>query len=163
MSTPPEQDPPAPPDVSGPPARARPRWLLPVLIAGGAVSAVAIVAVLVLTLGRPAKLSLTGTLTIGSATTEGPLPAGFACAGAGPLSDIQPALRVVVADGNHELLGKGELTSSFSGGADSCVFAIVVHDLPLDRDDYLVQISHRGEASFTQAEAVSGIELTLTS
>ncbi|WP_024794526.1 hypothetical protein [Tomitella biformata] len=161
MSTPPEPGLPAEPTPEPGPAPSRPAWWLPAIIAGGALAALAVTAVLVLTLRGPETFSLTGTLSINAASTEGPLPEGFACAGAGPLADIQPNLRVIVADGRHELVGKGELISSFAGGPDVCVFALAVHNVPRDRAEYLVQLSHRGEAAFSQDEAVAGIELTI--
>lgn len=152
MSTPPE-----------PPAKARPAWGLPVgLIAAGAVLVGGAVT-LALTLGGPATFALTGTLSIDNASADGPLPDGFACAGTGPMADITPNLHVIVSDGDHVLLGKGQLTSSFSAGPGTCVFGLVVNDLPSDRPEYLVQISHRGESSFTQTEAAAGIVLTLKS
>ena len=153
---------PQPPEQSPEPAAAKFRpWMLPAIMGVGVAAVIGIATVLMLVLSGPEKFSLTGTLAIYGDVTEDGLPDGFECAGAGSMSDIEPHLRVIVADGAHELLGKGELTGSFSGGADTCIFSLVVHDLPRDRQEYLVQMSHRGEASFTPDEATAGIELTI--
>lgn len=139
----------------------RPAWLLPAIVTAGVAIVIAAVTALTIVLTGPGQFTLTGTLSIDSATAGGSLPEGFACTGAGTMSDIKPNLRVIVADGGHELIGKGELTSSFAAGPDACVFGLVVHNLPRDRETYLVQVSHRGEVEFTRDEAVSGIELSL--
>jgi hypothetical protein len=87
---------------------------------------------------------------------------GSSCEGSGGYSDIGPGTEVVVKDGSGKMLAHTELGSG-TGGAYSCSFSFTL-DVVEGADDYIVQVSHRGELhkSFTELEN-DGVALTLGS
>jgi hypothetical protein len=104
---------------------------------------------------------VTGTLQLNSdsVTTSG-LPMGFACAGNGGYSDIGPGAAVTISDESGKLLAKGSIEGSYAQ-AGSCVLTFKVFDVPAGAKFYKLEVSHRGEMSYTEAEARSGIQVSL--
>lgn len=92
-------------------------------------------------------------------TTSG-LPRSFACAGKGGYNDIGPGTAVTVTNESGTLLAKGSLDTSY-GEKDWCVFTFNVTDVPSGAKFYKIEVSHRGEMSYTEAEARARVELTL--
>jgi hypothetical protein len=138
--------------------------------AGGFVAAVVLIAVgvgvyfLITALtakdkGQPFTLSGTLSLRADSITTSG-LPREFACAGKGGYNDIGPGTAVTVANESGTLLAKGTLDSSI-GENTWCVFDFDIKDVPAGSKFYKVQISHRGEMSYTEQEARGRVEISL--
>ncbi len=114
-------------------------------------------------LARPAEptVDLYGSVLIHSMTTEGDLPDSFECTGRGALADIAPGGSVIVADQDHVLLGKGRLTGSVTAGPGICAFAMVVEDLPAEREAYRVRISYRGEILLEPDELTAPVDLVI--
>jgi hypothetical protein len=109
--------------------------------------------------GQPFSLSGTLSLRADSITTSG-LPREFACAGKGGYSDLGPGTAVTVADESGTLLAKGTVDSSL-GENTWCVFDFNIKDVPAGAKFYKVQISHRGEMSYTEQEARGRVEISL--
>lgn len=86
--------------------------------------------------------------------------AGFDCQGTGGYSDIGPNTAVAVMDETGTLIAKGSLTGS-SGSSSLCVLSFSVPDVPTGKKYYKVEVSHRGELSYTEEEARDGLGLTL--
>jgi hypothetical protein len=109
--------------------------------------------------GQPFILSGKLSLRTDSITTSG-LPREFACAGKGGYNDIGPGTAVTVSDESGTLLAKGTLDSSM-GENTWCVFDFDIKDVPSGATFYKVQISHRGEMSYTEEEARGRVEVSL--
>lgn len=108
---------------------------------------------------QPFTLSGTLSLRTHSITTAG-LPDDFECAGKGGYNDIGPGTAVTVSDESGTLLAKGTLESSF-GENKLCVFPFDVEKVPSGAKFYKVQVSHRGEMSYTEEEARGRVEVSL--
>jgi hypothetical protein len=110
---------------------------------------------------KPQPFSLTGTLQLNSDNlkTSG-LPMGYTCAGQGGYDDIGPGTPVTVADDSGKLVAKGAIESSYSASG-ACMLTFKVFDVPGGAKFYKVQVSHRGEMSYTESEAKAGITVSL--
>ena len=106
--------------------------------------------------------TLSGTLSLRSTDgiTTSDLPRDFACAGRGGYNDLGPGTAVTVSDESGTLLAKGTLDSSF-GENTWCVFAFDINDVPAGAKFYKVQISHRGEMSYTEQESRGRVEISI--
>ncbi|MGZ4513357.1 MAG: serine/threonine-protein kinase, partial [Mycobacterium sp.] len=111
----------------------------------------------------PAPFTLTGTLQLTTDTikTSG-LPSGYSCAGDRDYLDIGPGAAVTVVNETGKLVAKGVIESSY-GQQGSCLFLFRVNDIPGGQRFYRVQVTQRGETSYTEAEARAGIHLILGS
>ncbi|CPR38252.1 putative lipoprotein LpqJ [Mycobacteroides abscessus] len=101
--------------------------------------------------------TLTGTFTLNttsSATT------GDGCHGTGGYQDIAPGTSISVSDEAGTLLAKGVLNSGH-GESGSCYMLFSIDDVPSGKKFYKVEVSHRGEVNYTEAEAKKGISLQL--
>jgi hypothetical protein len=110
---------------------------------------------------KPNPFTLTGTLQLNSdsITTSG-LPIGYKCAGEGGYNDIGPGAAINVSDETGKLLAKGAIESSY-GQSGSCMLTFKIHNVPGGATFYKVEVSHRGEMSYTEAEAKAGIDVSL--
>jgi hypothetical protein len=108
---------------------------------------------------KPEPFALTGTLALNSGTirTSG-LPMGYSCAGDGDYNDLGPGTTVTVHDETGKLLAKGSIESS-SSQSGSCMLNFTVYNIPDGGTLYKVEVSHRGQMSYTEAEAKAGINI----
>ena len=112
---------------------------------------------------KPEPFALTGTLALNSDTirTSG-LPMGYSCAGDHDYSDLGPGTAVTVHDETGKLMAKGSIESS-SKQSGSCMLNFTVYKVPGGGALYKVEVSHRGQMSYTEAEAKAGINIQLGS
>ncbi|SHT79424.1 lipoprotein LpqJ [Mycobacteroides abscessus subsp. abscessus] len=103
---------------------------------------------------KPFALSGTLTLSTTSATT------GDGCHGTGGYHDITPGASISVSDESGTLLAKGTLSSGH-GESGSCYMPFSIDDVPGGKKFYKVEVTHRGEVNYTEAEAKKGISLQL--
>lgn len=105
---------------------------------------------------------VTGTLQLNGASsiTTSSLPMGFACAGIRGYGDIGPGSSVTIKNESGTLLAKGAIDSS-RGDDTSCILAFKVFDVPAGARFYKLEISHRGEMSYTEAEVKQGVDVSL--
>lgn len=110
---------------------------------------------------KPNPFTLTGTLQLNSdsITTSG-LPIGYKCAGEGGYTDIGPGTALTVSDETGKLLAKGAIESSY-GQSGACTLTFKIYNVPGGATFYKVEVSHRGQMSYTEAEAKAGIDLSL--
>ncbi|MUL85214.1 MULTISPECIES: hypothetical protein [unclassified Mycolicibacterium] len=85
---------------------------------------------------------------------------GSNCRGTRGYSDIGPGTAVTVADEAGTLLAKGTLDVGY-GESDWCSLPFQVADVPGGKHFYKVEVAHRGEVSYTEAEAKAGVHLQL--
>lgn len=116
----------------------------------------------------PAAFNLSGSIAI----TD---PAGFyadgnyagaGCTGDSGFDDVQAGAQVVIRDSAGKQVALGELgpgstTGKLSAIDTTCEFTLLVFDIPEGDDIYTVEVSHRGEISFTRDEGESGLHMTL--
>jgi hypothetical protein len=113
-------------------------------------------------LNKQEPFLVTGTLQLngdGSITTTD-LPMGFGCAGIRGYGDIGPGSPVTVSDESGTLLAKGTIESS-RGDKTSCVLTFKAFDVPAGAKFYKLEISHRGEMSYTEAEVKRGVDVSI--
>jgi len=110
-------------------------------------------------ISAPPLFTIDGTITLVDGSTYSSTP-GFECEGDRGYDDISSAAAVRVSDETGTLLAKGSLTGSVREG-DFCTFYFTVPDVPRGASFYDVEISHRGSVSYDEAEADSGVHLTL--
>jgi hypothetical protein len=113
-------------------------------------------------LTKDEPFTVTGTLQLngdGSITTSD-LPMGFACAGIRGYGDIGPGSAVTITDESGTLLAKGAIENS-RGDKTSCMLTFKVFDVPPGAKFYKLEISHRGDMSYTEAEVKQGVEVSL--
>jgi hypothetical protein len=84
------------------------------------------------------------------------------CLGSDGYEDLVPGAQVTIRDSKGETLAVGALDAGWPDGPGTCVFPFVVNDVPAGEEIYSVEVSHRGEISFTQDEAGQGRGLSLT-
>lgn len=93
---------------------------------------------------------VTGTLLLsnGSFNHTGPV-----CQGKGGYDDIQAGADVVIRNGSGDKIALGSLEPG-DYSTHGCEFAFVVEDVPrAEQDIYSVEVTHRGEINFTEAES----------
>ncbi|WP_204354852.1 hypothetical protein [Mycolicibacterium llatzerense] len=105
----------------------------------------------------PKPFTLNGTLMLNSASGA---TTGQGCHGTGGYRDIAPGTSISVADETGTLLAKGALGSSH-GESGSCYMPFSIDDVPSGKKFYKVEVAHRGEVNYTEAEAKQGISLQL--
>ncbi|MEU5841576.1 hypothetical protein [Rhodococcus sp. NPDC047139] len=110
-------------------------------------------------MSAPPQFSIDGTITLVDGSTYSTTP-GFECEGDRGYDDISSAAAVRVSDETGTLLAKGSLTGSVREG-DFCTFFFTVPDVPRGASFYDIEVSHRGSVSYDEAEADSGVHLTL--
>jgi hypothetical protein len=113
-------------------------------------------------LTKDEPFAVTGTLQLngeGSITTSD-LPMGFACAGTRGYGDIGPGSAVTITDESGTLLAKGSIENS-RGDETSCMLTFKVFDVPAGAKFYKLEISHRGEMNYTEAEVKQGVQVSL--
>jgi hypothetical protein len=113
-------------------------------------------------LTKDEPFTVTGTLQLngdGSITTSD-LPMGFACGGIRGYGDIGPGSAVTITDESGTLLAKGAIENS-RGDKTSCMLTFKVFDVPSGAKFYKLEISHRGDMSYTEAEVKQGVEVSL--
>jgi hypothetical protein len=117
---------------------------------------------------EPARM-LSGTFTLSDSSGIFHPTGAKDCVGKGGYDDVEPGMRVLVADGEGRPLATGQLGTgiykvhpTFPNIGD-CVFPIVV-PTPLPRVDfYTVSIGRRGESTYSYAELeAEGWELDFT-
>lgn len=109
---------------------------------------------------QPSTFTIEGSLTLSDSVTTYGLPSEFDCAGDDGYDDIGPNSSVTVSDQAGDVIATGQVQGS-SGGASTCTLTFSASDVPEGRDFYKVEISHRGELTFTEEEAKAGITMTL--
>jgi hypothetical protein len=108
----------------------------------------------------PETFEILGAITLEDSITTSGLPDGFECAGKGGYKDIGPGAAVTVTDEQGTLLAKGAIATS-SGGSNGCWLDFTVSDVPRGSAFYKVEVSHRGELTYTESEAESGLVFSL--
>lgn len=103
---------------------------------------------------KPFTLTGTLSLTTTSATT------GDGCHGTSGYHDITPGASVSVSDESGTLLAKGILAAGH-GESGTCYMPFSIDDVPGGKKFYKVEVTHRGEVNYTEAEAKKGISLQL--
>lgn len=120
----------------------------------------------------PQPISLTGTLTLkgGSKAFSGARDSfSSSCEGTGGYADITRGAQVVVRDPEGRTIAVGALGpgktqdvteyKQYNGGtvryAWSCVFPFEIPEVPW-HDFYSVEVTHRGQVTFTQAQVLLG-------
>lgn len=137
-------------------------------IAVGATAIVVAVALVAFLMLRPdtetaavQPFTLSGTVHLASAatTTDG-LPRGYECTGAGEFRDVGPRTAITVENETGTLLAKGGIQESASARG-GCDLTFEVADVPAGARFYRVQVGRHADASFTEQEAKSGIDIDL--
>ncbi len=159
----PQPDPPSEPLLATN-SRSRRPIILAAAVGAGAVAIVASVigiAVVAFTADRaPDTFEIQGAITLEDNITTSGLPSGYECAGKGGYKDIGPGVAVTVMDEAGTLLAKGAIGKS-SGGASGCWLDFTVPSVPRGSQFYKVEVSHRGELTYTESEAESGLAFSL--
>ncbi|WP_207545588.1 hypothetical protein [Mycolicibacterium fortuitum] len=106
--------------------------------------------------GRPFILS--GTLTLNGGDFS--VMTGSNCRGVRGYSDIGPGTAVTVSDEEGTLLAKGSLDIGY-GESGWCSLPFHITDVPGGKHFYKVEVAHRGEVSYTEAEAKASVHLQL--
>jgi hypothetical protein len=168
-------DQPTPVPSPTPSSNGVPRWVIATLL-GGAVVIVALLAVVIVLLmggdgdssggtatdtsSKEAKtFDADGDLTLISADNE--LTGGGGCIGGGGYDDISSGTQVVIRDSSGTTVAVDHLLpGTKSDSYVTCVFDFTVHDVPSGHGPYSVEVSHRGEISFNEADA-GNLHLTL--
>ena len=128
---------------------------------GAAAVALIVVAVMAFTANRePERFVVLGAITIEDSITTYGLPDGFECAGKDGYKDIGPGAAVMVTDESGTLLAKGAIETS-SGGSSGCWLDFTVSGVPRGKSFYKVEVSHRGELTYTESEVESGLVFSL--
>lgn len=144
--------------------RARRPIILAAAVGAGAVAIIAsiiVVAVSAFTADRaPDTFEILGAITLEDNITTYGLPDGFECAGKGGYKDIGPGVAVTVTDEAGTLLAKGAIGKS-SGGTSGCWLDFTVPAVPRGSEFYKVEVGHRGELTYTESEAESGLVFSL--
>jgi hypothetical protein len=127
-----------------------------VLVAAGIAVYFGVTAVL-----KDEPFTINGTLSLrtSSITTSG-LPGGFACAGKGGYNDVGPGSAVTVSNESGTVLAKGSFDGSF-GESNWCVFTFSIKDVPAGAKFYTVQVSQRGEMTYSEEEARGRVDISL--
>lgn len=107
----------------------------------------------------PATFTATGTLQLSGGSFY---PKGKPCSGSDGYDDIQAGAQVVVRDGDGTSVGLGSLGPGVSDKRFSvyCVFPFEVPDIPSGGGIYSVEVAHRGQVEFQEADA-DRLQLTL--
>lgn len=130
-------------------------------VALAVVASIVVVAVMAFTANRePETFEVLGAITLEDSITTYGLPDGFECAGKGGYKDIGPGAAVTVTDETGTLLAKGAIATS-AGGSNGCWLDFTVADVPRGKAFYKVEVSHRGELTYTESEAESGLVFSL--
>lgn len=182
-----EHDPqqPAQPEATLEPARRRPRWMVPALIASAVVLVAGASAAVTLTLagldsggdGNDA-LTVHGTLQLdgdGSLTVALPRGLGAPCEGDGGYSDIGAGAQVTVTAPDGTVLAVGALDEGkmLEPGAlgeydrfGICEFSFAVTDVPAGHGLYGIEVAGRGVVTYEEnrlGSVIDGPALTLGS
>ncbi|WP_182345768.1 hypothetical protein [Tomitella gaofuii] len=158
--TPEQQQPPSTAPAAVPPKQRRHLYLW-------AVAAAIVTAIIAVPIGYwilhddgADAFPMSGTISLnGSSTTFG-TPTGFDCVGDDGYDDLDANSGVSVRDASGTLIAKGAMTGSSKAGG-YCVLSFLVPDVPTGNNYYLLELSHRGELSFTEDEAQEPISLSL--
>lgn len=89
---------------------------------------------------------------------------GRTCAGDGGYDDIRAGAQVVVTDADGGTVALGELSQGRMDGSApyaTCQWRFTVADVPAGAGFYGVEVTHRGEMTFTEQELRSPISLSL--
>lgn len=162
MSSPDTEVPQPDPSPPSTPTLRRP-ILIAAAIGAAAVAIIAsiVVAVIAFSASRPPEtFEILGAITLEDSITTYGLPDGFECAGKGGYKDIGPGAAVTVTDESGTLLAKGAVLTS-SGSASRCWLDFTVASVPRGSAFYKVEVSHRGELTYTESEAESGLVFSL--
>lgn len=139
------------------PRRRNPRIALAVGAVAVLVTAGAGVYVL---MGGQAKVTLTGSMTL---MPSAYMPSGTAgCTGKDGYDDIAQGTSVVVHDASGKVIATGQLGAGSIERGAFCVLPFRVPGVPEQRF-YGVEVSHRGVASYTAAQAKRPLEMALGS
>lgn len=165
-----DPEPPVQPEVALEPARHRPRWMVPALIAGAVVLVAGASAAVALTLaglgGEDGDgddvLTVHGTLQLdgdGSLTVALPRGLGALCEGDGGYSDIGAGAQVTVTAPDGTVLAIGALDEGkmLEPGAlgefdrfGICEFSFAVTDVPAGHGLYGIEIAGRGVVTYEE-------------
>lgn len=86
------------------------------------------------------------------------------CTGMRGYDDIREGTQVVVSDEAGKVIATGSLGIGFmigSGMTRTCKFHFSITSVPKGHPFYSLQVSHRGSAVYTEAQLVTGPELSL--
>jgi hypothetical protein len=85
------------------------------------------------------------------------------CEGSGGFMDIHPGAQVVIRDASGKTVGVGVLDSGYvppefrdleyPGTAGACSWNFKIGDIPSGAGPYSVEVAHRGEVTFAEADA----------
>lgn len=162
-----------------------PKWVVGTLLAGGLVVIALLAVIVVLLAGGSGDDQKTAT-AVQSKGTASPSPSssaggetftvigtltlidsgnenlgGGGCEGGGGYSDMTEGAQVVVRDATGKTIAVDALQAGTRADSVTCEFGFEIFDVPpAGGGPYSVEVSHRGEISFTQAEATD-VALTL--
>lgn len=158
---------------TSPPDRPRiPSWAVALLAIGALiVVGLGVIVVVLLTRGsdgsstakdesadEPDTFTVEGTVTL---TDSGVEHSGQECYGTGGYNDMVPGTQVVIRDADGTSVAVGDLGPGTVGDYNVvCEFDFTVEDVPSGSSVYSVEVSHRGEISFKEAQA-QDLALTL--
>lgn len=96
----------------------------------------------------PAKTAITGTFILTDSDT-----ANAGCTGQGGYSDISAGVSVILTNQDGKILGASTLGSGTPDtNAGTCTYTFSVPDIPMDQDQYAVEVSHRGKIVDSKTE-----------
>jgi hypothetical protein len=86
---------------------------------------------------------------------------GEVCSGSGGYRDIQAGAQVVVTDAAGTVVAVGSLSVGIAETFMICRFGFGVAGVPAGRGFYGVEVTHRGQVRYAEADLKSPIEVTL--
>lgn len=152
-----------------------PRWVIPVLVGAGVAIVALVFAVVFLAGGSDDGADEKAGADSSSSTEEAEtftasghmtlIDSGVEtfqdeCFGSGGYDDMAAGTQVVIRDADGKTVAVGELGPGTPESSVTCVFTFNVRDVPAGSNIYSVEISHRGEISFSPDEA-ENLELSL--
>lgn len=100
---------------------------------------------------EPDMFTVTGEVTLISAEVD--WLAGGECYGTSGYDDMIGGAQVLVRDADGKSVAVGELAGGVKEDRVTCRFPFTVDDVPSGSVVYSVEVAHRGEVSFTEADA----------
>jgi hypothetical protein len=129
------------------------------LAAGGFLVVLAIVVIVVISTlpkGSSTPKAVTTFTARGSfVLTDSPTDGGQVCAPTDGYSDISAGAQVIVSDSSGKTLAIGSLQNP-TAGSGTCSYSFAVHNVPVGKKFYGVEVSHRGSVKESENDMTSG-------